>query len=70
MSRLNTSSSTVIDFKLSADLPAQSDALLFQDQFPLLLHNDLIVKKHNIFKYLKKICKKGLYKPKDKVKAM
>ena len=48
----------------------QADSILFQDDFPVLLHNSSVVSRENIFRYLKKSTR-GLHAPpKDSADAL
>lgn len=57
----------MFEVKLMQNTKSISDQL--KDDYPILVHNNLIIQKQNIFKYMKKIT--NLFKPKkDSVRGI
>ena len=60
-------SETTFEVKLMKGTTAITD--LIQDDYPILIHNTVVIRKHNILRYLKKISI-GLYKEKNTAKGL
>lgn len=62
LTRLCSGENVVLETNAAENGVKQADSILFQDDFPVLLHNSNVVARGNIFGYLKKITS-GLHKP-------